>query len=575
MLILTIDCGTQAEAARVASMDTQAKQIDMAQKLFDMGNIDAANQIIDSLNLGGSDWHNTQTDNYNKGTSQMDGNYSQSGVIIPANSKFLVTSDGSGGINVDIPVDENNVCLSGREQCGEVVNDYLGSKIFGDSFENKKSKRNSYVAEAGEAFVMNTGGTYGHTGIVTKVYEDGSIDIIDSNRDGTGKVDSGHIDDPMKAGIVGYYNPLKSRQGSQYASVSPSVSESAQETFPQYNPLDNPTEEAMAEGYALGSVKMADITAYAQSQQKSPSKYIASQEMKAVQDRILSRATQKKERYDNPSSIEDLPSSDQNLVQELLDYTGDIEQLTSKRAAGLPQLQRVIAIIHQKDPNWTVADYNRRKEFIDSWKTGDDNTIKDAMNNASQNLVSVADAADQLATVGIGFKTEGGQYHEPGAWFGALEKSIAGFIGEPALGSYKQAVDIAAGNLSKVHQMKINPEQGEVAGEKNIFGAYWNTRKENMNAVDKEVDMMAQQMNTMKQHYMGLLGKDLDEPILDENGYAAIKSLHERGYVRDETWKKIEKIHTENVTPKADTTSEDMNLYNQKSTDYSSDNYPY
>lgn len=90
---------------------------------------------------------------------------------------ILPESSGKGGsIAIDIEDGEK------AGQCGRFVNDALGTpSLFGDTFESKAANINSKTPIAGAAFVMATGSTWGHCGIVERVHEDGSIDIVESN----------------------------------------------------------------------------------------------------------------------------------------------------------------------------------------------------------------------------------------------------------------------------------------------------------------------------------------------------------------------------------------------------------
>lgn len=104
--------------------------------------------------------------------------------------------------------------LPGRSQCGEFVNDALGLTGDGkmvDLYTDKMKLATSSVPQAGGAFVQKLGGEfkkYGHTGVVTKVYPDGSFDYLDANRDGkdNGIIREGHMtmEQAKQKGITGY-----------------------------------------------------------------------------------------------------------------------------------------------------------------------------------------------------------------------------------------------------------------------------------------------------------------------------------------------------------------------------------
>lgn len=136
------------------------------------------------------------------------------GVWVPPNSAYQCWAGTDGTFNVEVNTGE--IPPNGRGQCGEFTNDVLfgSSGFFGDSLKSKKTYINNGMSPVvGGAFIMDTGDSIGHVGIVTKVYEDGSIDIIDSNRHSKTNplaVDTGHIENPSESGIVGYFNPSKS-----------------------------------------------------------------------------------------------------------------------------------------------------------------------------------------------------------------------------------------------------------------------------------------------------------------------------------------------------------------------------
>ena len=510
----------QAEALRQSTMDINAKQIDMAQKLFDMGDVESANKIIKSLNLDGTSWHDGQTQNYNSGTSSMDSHFGDSGVVIPPSSKYLVTTDNSGGISIDVPTDANGVCINGRGQCGEFVNDYLGSKVFGDTYQSKLAKVNSDTPAAGSAFVMDTGLPYGHTGVVTKVYADGSIDIMDSNRHGNEKLDTGHIDNPASAGIVGYYNPILNRQGSKFASIATKVSETSQQETPASNsPLNDPTEEQMAEDYALGNIKMSDITEYAKSQMKSSSKAISAQEMKTVQDNILTRAAQKKEQYGNPQSIADLPSDIQMSVKGLLDFSGQLTDFTTRKEGGLKR--SMLNVIQKIDPTWTVADYENRQQVIKSFQGGPENEKTDLMNAAVGDIAQLSDLTTKIGQMGIADKL-----FSPD---------------RTATNSYESKANDVQAKLNKVKELGGQKQGGLTVGSF-LFGSNTFSKWDNFTNAQKKIDdtvsSMVSEMETQKQHYESILKKPIPQ-ILSKQNFDTLKSLHTQGYVSDYTWARV------------------------------------
>lgn len=125
----------------------------------------------------------------------------------------------NGTQNSDGSIDDYSPVGADGGQCGEYVNNYYGTKLFGDTLANKKEKINSQVPIAGGAFISKYGynlatiGQTGHVGLITKVYDDGSFDIKDSNRHGDEKVDTSHVTDPTTSGIIGYFDPSKTTIG--------------------------------------------------------------------------------------------------------------------------------------------------------------------------------------------------------------------------------------------------------------------------------------------------------------------------------------------------------------------------
>ena len=123
----------------------------------------------------------------------------------------------NGTVNSDGSVVDNYEVGAKGGQCGYYVNQYYGSKIFGDSLASKMENNNSDVPVAGGAFITKYGynlatiGQTGHVGLVTKVYSDGSFDYKDSNRHGDQLVDTGHVNanEFAQAGITGFFDPSK------------------------------------------------------------------------------------------------------------------------------------------------------------------------------------------------------------------------------------------------------------------------------------------------------------------------------------------------------------------------------
>lgn len=141
-------------------------------------------------------------------------------VAIPNKSKFEYNVVGSDEIRFNIPEGKMKV----RGECGQLVNDALfggpGGGGMGDSFESKMALNNSpRKPVAGGAFIEKINGlATGHTGLVEKVYPDGSFDIRESNYEGKWVVstDTIHPGEPRWTSIVengGFYDPIKGGTG--------------------------------------------------------------------------------------------------------------------------------------------------------------------------------------------------------------------------------------------------------------------------------------------------------------------------------------------------------------------------
>lgn len=144
-----------------------------------------------------------------------------SNFINPKASKYgmALASDGSVVFNLEKKDANTFKSLPGRSQCGEFVNDALGlsggTKMV-DSFEAKKALATNSTPQVGGAFVQALSGQYakyGHTGVVTKGFPDGSFDYMDANRDGKddGTIRSGHMtaEQAKAKNIVGYTDGYK------------------------------------------------------------------------------------------------------------------------------------------------------------------------------------------------------------------------------------------------------------------------------------------------------------------------------------------------------------------------------
>jgi hypothetical protein len=100
-------------------------------------------------------------------------------------------------------------------QCGAFVNDYLGTNVFGDSYESKVAQINSNVPTVGSIAIVPTSDPYGHVAIVESVNPDGSVTVVDSNWGKDEKVNR-HTLGPGQ--IAGYYSPNGSPAG--YAGIA-------------------------------------------------------------------------------------------------------------------------------------------------------------------------------------------------------------------------------------------------------------------------------------------------------------------------------------------------------------------
>jgi len=97
-------------------------------------------------------------------------------------------------------------------QCWEFTNDYLQSlwlsRMFTDPFEKKKAVTNSTTPTVGSVAVMDSPlyPEYWHTGIVTKVNDDWTIEIKESNVDWKETINTRTINSNK---VFGYYDPNK------------------------------------------------------------------------------------------------------------------------------------------------------------------------------------------------------------------------------------------------------------------------------------------------------------------------------------------------------------------------------
>lgn len=137
--------------------------------------------------------------------------------INPEKSQYGMSITADGAVTFNLPADGK--APNGRGQCGEFVNDALGligGKKFTNLISEKEKLINSQVPVAGGAFIQRTGNQYGHVGIVTKVYPDGSFDFVDSNRKGNETIATGRMPaNYAEKGVVGFTTGVQSNVGYQ------------------------------------------------------------------------------------------------------------------------------------------------------------------------------------------------------------------------------------------------------------------------------------------------------------------------------------------------------------------------
>ena len=128
------------------------------------------------------------------------------GMAIPQGTKYSYDVNQSGGLDIGVQPGQK------AGQCGRFANDVLGGKIFGDSYDQKRSMVNSNSPVVGSAFIMKTDGSYGHVGMIENINADGSLAVVDSNylnRSAPETVNRRVIKkgSPEYNSIVGYYVP--------------------------------------------------------------------------------------------------------------------------------------------------------------------------------------------------------------------------------------------------------------------------------------------------------------------------------------------------------------------------------
>lgn len=132
-------------------------------------------------------------------------------------SKYPPVIQNNGTVIFTPPLTQNGRIAGGRVQCGEYVNDALGTKMFGDSIEQKRTKITTQIPTAGSAFIQTTKGPYGHVGLVEGVLamdnqgRPTQLQISDSNYKSQGVFDRTTID--IKYGANG--QPTYYRNGAK------------------------------------------------------------------------------------------------------------------------------------------------------------------------------------------------------------------------------------------------------------------------------------------------------------------------------------------------------------------------
>lgn len=113
-----------------------------------------------------------------------------------------ITVPVESGTKIDIPGTARD-----EGQCGAFVNDYLGKRLFADSYQQKKSLINSDEPETGAIAVIPTKAKYGHVAIVESVNNDGTVNVVEANWKGDRTVGRRKV---SEKDIDGYYVPTES-----------------------------------------------------------------------------------------------------------------------------------------------------------------------------------------------------------------------------------------------------------------------------------------------------------------------------------------------------------------------------
>lgn len=101
----------------------------------------------------------------------------QGEVYLPSGTKYPVTPTGTG---ISVGVKEGDP----TGWCGAFINDLLGDRIIGNTYEQKISLINSQTPVVGAVGVMASPGDYakyGHVVMVEKINPDGTLSIVESN----------------------------------------------------------------------------------------------------------------------------------------------------------------------------------------------------------------------------------------------------------------------------------------------------------------------------------------------------------------------------------------------------------
>jgi len=150
---------------------------------------------------------------------------------LPASSTGGITSsmNEDGSISISFPD-------TYTAQCGRIVNDFFGKAIWmGKTFDVKMARTDATIAypEAGMAFVIPLSGKYkenGHTGIITKVNDDGTVQTLEGNLNDDEKVveNTRNIKDILNGGGFGRNpNPTVEEEEREVLNLTPAEKKNA------------------------------------------------------------------------------------------------------------------------------------------------------------------------------------------------------------------------------------------------------------------------------------------------------------------------------------------------------------